>query len=123
MGFFFKTQREKRRYPRMKTFNLVKCEYPARAVTVQISNLINVSEGGLQFICQNMFRLAEKLRITINLAELGRDIPVEAKVVWLRKEHQTPRMGNNLCCRVGVSFTEIADQDREAIHDLVHQVA
>lgn len=123
MGFFWSSKKEKRRFPRMKTFDLLKCEYPAKEAAVQITNLVNISEGGLQFVCQNLFRLADRLRMTINLAELERDIPVEAKVVWICKEHRNPRMGDDLSCRVGVSFTGIADQDRAAIHDLVHQAA
>ncbi|MBI2167830.1 MAG: PilZ domain-containing protein [Candidatus Omnitrophica bacterium] len=118
MGFFFRKE-EKRRHPRIKLFDLVKCEYPPRPLIVQINNLVNLSEGGLQFLCQDMFKLSQEIRITINLAELERDISVRGKVVWIRKE----RALHNASCRVGISFTEISDPDRRTIHEMAENLA
>ena len=112
-AFPFKDQRK---FPRITSFHLIRSEGLETPSESQVSNLVELSEGGLQFTSSRTLEPSDKLRITINLRESGRDISVIGKVVWVRP---VVDQGKITLFRVGVSFTEISEEDLKLIRKFV----
>ncbi len=111
-NFFFGKGRpwEQRRYPRKLTNSLLALEAPERP----ICNLVDISEGGIQFASPRKLERGAFFSCLINLIEKDVRIPVMAKVVWTRRCHK---------CRgiyhVGACFLSIHDEACALIRDFV----
>ena len=107
------TVRERRRYPRAKI------EWPVTIKTDQgilQGSTLDVSAGGASIRCQNPPLLHEICEMTIRIPELERTLVVDAQVVWSTADI----LDNELALPIiGVSFTNIADQDRWLISTAV----
>ncbi|MDD5218489.1 MAG: PilZ domain-containing protein [Candidatus Omnitrophica bacterium] len=104
---------ERRQHARVKTCNLVK-EVNHAPSHDRIANLIDLSEGGFQFVSSAWIPSRKIFTAVINLAEKNKQIPVIVKVVWSRMVRR-----QTVVCRAGVSFLKIADDDRQVIRDYV----
>ena len=109
-------KKNKREFARAKSHNLVKYHHPSSsAPTEHVSNIVNISEGGLQFRYHGNIAVGIAIRMSINLAELGRQIPVLGRVKWVSGSEGR----NNHSRRVGVSFMVIQNEDKNFIHRFV----
>ena len=110
------TVRERRRYPRAKVEWQVTIKSD-RGILTGIT--LDVSAGGASIRCQNPPLLHEVCEMTIKIPELERSLVVDAQVVW-----STADMSDNELALpiIGVSFTNIADQDRLLISTAVSEV-
>lgn len=104
---------ERRRYPRVQTEWLVSINREQGEVK---GITLNVSAGGATARFQDPPLVHEVFEITINIPELDHPIVAEAQVVW-----STADMTDNEITLpiVGISFTNISDQDRGLISTAV----
>lgn len=111
-SLFFGTDRpwEQRRYPRKLTNSLLALE----ASEKPICNLVDISEGGIQFSSPRKLEHGALFSCLINLIEKDVQIPVMAKVVWARRCRK---------CRgiyhVGASFLSIHEEASQTIRDFI----
>ena len=113
---------ERRRYPRVPSFNLVKVERAYHLVNVMrfyqapfgcLFNLEDLSESGLRFTCPEKYDPNTVLVLRLNLAEKGREIPVDGRVIWVKKKRSSRRY------HFGIDFLAIEEEDRQLIRELV----
>lgn len=109
----FRTKQE-RSYPRAENRNLVRYELEEAGIAPLISNLVDISEGGLQLSMKKKIRIGTLLNMVINLVEKNQDVPVVGKVVWTR-----PIPGYQGGYRVGVAFEEINPDHQETLREIV----
>ncbi len=107
-------EKKKRTHARAEYRNLVRYEGDDPEVPALISNLVDISEGGLQLSMTKKLRVGTLLKMVINLVEKNQDVPVVAKVVWTRA---IP--GYRGGYRVGVAFQEINRDHQETLREIV----
>jgi c-di-GMP-binding flagellar brake protein YcgR len=100
---------ERRKHPRASVFNLVRYIPKGNALKEEISNLMNLSEGGLQFFSKHEIEAGTILGMQIHMAA-GKEIHLAGKVVWVRHDES----GKN-GYQIGVSFMEMDDKHRAFI--------
>ena len=104
---------ERRRYPRARI------EWAVTVTTdkgVIAGVTLNVSAGGATLRFPNPPHLREVFEMTISVPELDRPLMVEAQVVWSTADI----LDNELTLPIiGVTFTNITDQDRWLISQAV----
>jgi hypothetical protein len=85
----------------------------------KLTNLMDVSESGVQFSSKHKFKKKSVLQLTINFPEMRRDINVMARVVWTRglvsKHH------SNSGHRIGATFINILPEDRQVLSRYVNK--
>lgn len=111
-GNFLKRGRsfqQKRAFCRLHCRNLVRQEPEASFIT----NLVDISEGGLQLTLDFHPQPGALFDLTINLTELGSDLTVLARVMWVK-----PLLKLRNCYRVGVRFEKMNDKDRQKVRQL-----
>ena len=105
---------DRRISPRIKSYNLLKYSYQSGAQNEWISNLKDISEGGVQFNSRGMLQKDAVLKLLINVAEANRQIEVMAKTVWTQCE----KARGTIIHHVGATFLNINERDRMMIRDL-----
>ena len=111
-GSFFQIfTKNQRKHSRVKSFSLMKLLASDTIPQGHISNLVNISEGGLQFRSKYKLLPGAVLKIAINVADFHHDIVTLARVKWVRKS-DNPRSRSY---RVGVVFLELKSQDKALI--------
>ncbi len=106
-----------RAHSRFRTQNLVRYFDPyAKLPASGLSNLVNLSEGGLQFSCRAKPKVGAKIQMVINLMERQHEIPVVGRIVWVKS---VP--GRGTAYRVGVRFEEIDSAHRHLLRSLVNE--
>lgn len=103
-----------RAYMRAEYRNLVRYQPSNENEPHLISNLVDISEGGLQLSMTRKIKTGTLLNMIINLVEKNQDVPVLGKVVWVK-----PIPGYRGGYRVGVVFEEITQHDKAVLRDLV----
>jgi c-di-GMP-binding flagellar brake protein YcgR len=107
---------ERRRYPRAKI------EWPVTIKTDQgiISGYtLNLSAGGATVRLQDPPLVHEIIEMTIRIPEIGRDLAVEAEVVWSTEDI----VDNELTLPIiGLNFITMSEQDRWLISTAVAKV-
>ena len=106
--------RKNRSHHRAENRNLIRYGYKDAGADPLISNLVDISEGGLQLSMNTKIRVGTILNMVINLVEKNQDLPVVGKVVWAR-----PIPGYRGGYRVGVAFQEVNPDYLETLRDLV----
>lgn len=111
MSFF---SRNKRKYPRIKSIAVAKVD---RLESSQESSneigefsLIDLSEGGLQFSSDEVFKTTEWIRVTVCLIGTKKTVEVTARVS--RINSVKTGSGKELY-HVGAIFSDMPDRDRE----------
>lgn len=110
----FRPKREERRQKtRQKSRNLVAVESPERA----IFNLVNISEGGIQYSSVDALRKSQIVNLIINLVEEGTQIEVLGKVVWCQpiSNEEFPTY------RIGISFVNLHAEAGTIIRHFIHE--
>lgn len=102
----------KRRHPRLKAKNLMKYGEHPEPKDWHTSNLLDLSEGGLKFVSDTRLVLGSILEIVILMDAKNKQVPAIGKVAWVRNRER-----RNFY--IGVSLTEIKQEDRELIRKLI----
>ena len=108
-------QVHRRRHPRAKNYNLVRCLPSRNSEREHLANLINLSESGLQLLSAFILHPGTILTMVINLGQENRQIEASTRVVWAKKIRHTE------ACRAGLEFVRIEDEDRCVIRDFVER--
>jgi len=103
-----------RAHPRLKAFNLIKFTLSDGTHYESISNIINISETGLQFTTYEQLAPGQPLRMLISIPHANKEVPIKANLVWIRKDKV--RKGIFLA---GVRFEKIEDSHRELIREMI----
>jgi hypothetical protein len=74
---------DRRRFLRVKCHNLVRFEYVNGAQCSWISNLSNISKGGVRTSVPECLKLNEIVKMVIHYAQIDIIAPVAARVVWI----------------------------------------
>ena len=106
---------DKRSKLRAKSLDLVKT-IPQGGGQGQLSNLINLSETGLQFFSKQKVEPDTILQIMVNLSEKKAELVVKGKVVWTR-----PSKTGVKGFYTGVCFVDVDDKTKSLIHEFVHE--
>lgn len=107
-------KKKPRAHQRINLRNLVRYGAVTENFPELVSNLVNISEGGLQFSIRSKLPKGTLLNMIINLVEKDQDVPVVAKVCWSK-----PVIGYSHAYKVGVCFQEILPEHQYLIHGLV----
>jgi hypothetical protein len=103
---------ERRHALRVKCYDLAKWTFETESMNHRISNLQDISSTGLRFNTHEPIQISAKIRMILNIAEKGRQIPVLGEVVW------SCSIGEG-AYQSGVHFLEISEEDRAALRELV----
>ncbi len=103
-----------RAYQRISSFNLLKYYDPSARSPELLTNIVDLSEGGLQFTARQKLATGSMIQMVINLIERNQDIPILGRVVWIR-----PLDIRYKVYRVGVLFEEIRPEHRGLLRSLV----
>src|SRR3989338_8904307 len=107
-----KPEMTKRRYPRLKTKNLMKYGNYPEPSDWHISNLLDLSEAGLKFVSDTRLGVGRMLEIKVLVDSTNRQIPATGKVAWMRSRERGTYY-------VGVSLIELKQEDRDLIRQLI----
>jgi len=105
---------ERRKFPRAVFPCKIILSSPVRLFS---SHTENISEGGIRVILEDKLELFTTVGLEIFL-EKDRPIKCKGRVVWII-EKVNPLKRECLMFDIGIKFTEISNQDREYIRDLV----
>ncbi len=105
---------QKRQEPRVKTSNVMKVTSINGTPKEHLSNLIDISESGIQFLSRDPLEAGHLLEIVMNIPQKKVEIPVMAKVSWVK-----PGERKSLGYRVGAVFTQVNPMDKTLIRDFV----
>lgn len=106
-------RKERRRYPRFKSFNIIQILDGSGAEIENRPTLVNMSEGGLCFYCDDALSLKDRININIRIAEFHCTVSTYASVVWIQRS--TEHLGAYF---TGVEFVGINENDRDIIRRL-----
>lgn len=111
--FFFKRQpnANDRKFPRKNTQNLVALENPQK----KILTLVDISEGGLQLSSPERLSKNQIVELTVNLAQIEKQIQVLGRVVWNRCRSGA----GGKFYQMGISFLELSQEARDVIRSFV----
>jgi Tfp pilus assembly protein PilZ len=103
-----------RKHPRLRAFNLIKFTLSDGTQYESLSNVVNLSESGLQFTCYEALHPDQMIRMLISIPHANKEVPVKGKLVWVRKDKA--RRGVFVA---GVQFQDISDENRQLIREMV----
>jgi Tfp pilus assembly protein PilZ len=103
-----------REYHRVRAHNLIRYYDPFAEIPELITNIVNLSESGLQISVRSKIKIGTEIRMVINLVERNQDIPVVGKVMWIKGVR-----GKGTAYRVGVKFDQISAEHRSLLRSLV----
>lgn len=106
---------ERRKYPRLEIRNLVKITNEDDTETYSLTNVLDISEGGLRIVCHNVFKIDTILNIIIQVPEKNTSLTLKAKVIWL-----IPMKKQKGAFNAGLQYVDISDTDRQMIRDIVN---
>lgn len=102
---------DRRRYPRLKTHNLIRYYYPIEENQERVSNLIDLSPEGFRFFFNGKeLHTGEAFRVAINFNAGDREIETLAIVCWHKKN------GGRNSHYVGAVFKNLSAEDRHFIN-------
>jgi len=104
---------EKRRHVRFKSYNLIRLLDESGKVTKNKPTLVNVSEGGLCFYCDEPLPLNDRIQVRIQIKELKSSVTAFGRVIWTQRS--TEHEGQHLS---GVEFVDLDETDRDIIRRL-----
>ncbi len=105
---------QKRNEFRARTHNVMKVTSVNETRKEYVSNLIDISESGIQFLSHHKFEVGHKLEIVINFPQKKIEIPVFAKVMWIK-----PGQRKHWGYRVGAAFTDVNPRDKTLIGEFI----
>lgn len=106
-----------RRYKRLKADYLVKHHIPGFPELARVSNIKDISAGGLRFWTDQSFPEGALINLNILIPALNRQILALGRI---RRVRRSPS-GN--VDYVAVSFIELSRDDRKALNDFIEHLA
>lgn len=107
-------KRGARKHPRVRSYNLLRYYDPFAEIPELLTNIVNLSESGIQITVTSKLKIGQQIQMVINLVERNEDIPVVGKVVWIKGTR-----GQTVAYRVGISFDEIQPVHRSLLRSIV----
>ena len=105
---------EKRLFPRLPARNLIKIKHAGGGEIEKLSNISDISEGGLRIVCHDRLPIGTELDIQVNVPEKQTVLNLNGKVVWVKE------MKNQKgAFFAGVAFTGIKESDRNMVRELI----
>lgn len=110
----FERHIERRRYLRVHTKNLMKiCQ---EGLSQHIVNLVDISQGGVQFSSRARIEPETTFPFVLNLTELSKQVRVVGKVIWTCGRISTE---NKKYYRCGLAFLELAQNDQDILQTFI----
>lgn len=113
-------KKEKRAFPRLKAYHLVKYSIISSAKSKTHSSVVasadDVSGGGLRLNVEENIPVSSVIQIYINFPDLRQTLPIVAKVVWTKQIGKTNRY------QAGVQFLDEVQFPKDAIIKRIDQV-
>ena len=101
---------EKRKYPRLDVYNLVKYRPLSKAEAQLVLNSTkNISAGGVCVETNEYLAVSTVLQLYINIPQSSQPIPALAKVAWIKKTGKPNKF------EVGLQFIEIEETLRQSL--------
>lgn len=105
--------KERRKYPRFKSYNLVRLVDAGGRPMQNDPVLVDLSEGGLCFYCEDFLPPNERIGIRISIAEFNCVVNTRARIAWTQRS--TKFVGVYF---TGVEFVGIEESDRDVLRRL-----
>lgn len=105
--------RERRRFPRFRSYNILRLEDHSGNPIENNSTLVNMSEGGLCFYCDDALKPRDRVRINVQISEFHCAVETYARVIWTQPA--TEHAGTFF---TGVEFVGLDESDRDVIRRL-----
>src|SRR3989344_5056082 len=105
---------ERRQFPRLPARNLIKIQRAGGKEIEKLSNIFDLSEGGLRIVCHDKLPIGTELDVQVSVPEKQTVLEIKGKIVWMRE------MKNQKgAFFAGVAFTNIKAGDRAMIQNMI----
>jgi len=113
-----KLSKNTRKHKRLKSFFLLKYQTDAKAGQEQITNVHDISAGGLRF--QTNQRLPQNciIKLAILIPSFEEPIEAEAEVVWVGQTRK-----KNMPYAVAVKFTKVSGKAEKELEEFLQKMA
>lgn len=102
---------ERRKYPRFKTFNIIRLmDSGSRSLSDVHLTLVNISEGGLSFYGSEAMKPKDRIRINIEIPELNSSVTAHTCIVWSQPSAEHP-----LFHLSGGEFADLGETERDVL--------
>lgn len=108
---------EPRRFKRLRTSYLVKYQMGGKG-TPRVTNVVDLSEGGVRFLAQERIPELSILNLSIYLPPLEKSVEVVAKVIRSRRAKDARSI-----YYVAAAFLDLRREDREAIRQFAEYLS
>lgn len=108
----------KRKYVRVVSKNLIKILKSDAFEENKISNIIDISSGGIRIVTAGKCDIGSKMYIQINLAEEESQISAEVEVRWVK-----PWQGRKDVFYIGLEFISLDASDKEILNRFVKRMS
>lgn len=112
------SKQNKRKYVRVVSKNLVKILKSDAFEANKISNIIDLSSGGIRIVTAGKCDVGSKMLLQINLAEDDVQITCEVEVRWVKTWQ-----GRKDVFYSGLEFTDLDTADKEFLNRFVKKMA
>ncbi|MFA6600211.1 MAG: PilZ domain-containing protein [Candidatus Omnitrophota bacterium] len=102
---------DRRRFPRVECHHLAKCCYINENRRDWITNLKDISEGGLRLWTPERIECQDIVKFVIFFAQMEREVTVAAKMVWRRRLQQ-----DGPGYMAGFSFLDVETHHLQFLH-------
>ncbi len=106
--------RNRRRFDRIPARNLVRILRESGEELERLSNVFDLSVGGVRIVCHEALPANTVLRIILNIPEKEATLELRARVAWT-----CPMKGQKGAYFAGVEFMNMADKDRDILQEIV----
>ncbi len=114
---FTKTLQDKRKHKRLKAAYLVKYETGRLGEDPRITNIHNISAGGIRFLTQDILPESSAIQLKVMAPPDGRSFDAEARILRVR------RANRHFIYSVAVNFVNMAFKDRDALESFIEDVS
>ena len=106
----------RRQHPRVTARNLVRISRPDGTTIEKLSNIFDLSAGGLRIVCHEPFQPGTLLQVELNLPDRGANISATGRIVWIK-----PMKGQKDAYFAGLQFTNLMEQDRRLLDEIAEE--
>ena len=115
---FFKKKddsgKNRRRHERVASRNLVRVLREDGSELERLTNIFDLSEGGVRLVCHEALPGQTPLQIILNVPEENVSLEIRARVTWI-----CPMKGQKGAFFAGIQFTDIKENDREILRRII----
>lgn len=106
-----------RQHKRINADFLLKYEQDEGKVEPRITNIKNVSAGGVKFLTREMLPENSSIYVNVLIPPLEKSFPARARILRVR------RLRKRFIYSVAVRFTDINQNDQQSLNDFVETLA